>query len=132
MCQSLNPFAGAVNSTGSLSAQINGISWAATCVPPAENGAKVGYISVAGTDGSRQMLFQVRAGGVRDLLGTVPLTVGTYQIGGPARAYGGDSYVNWANVCSQPPRGPCPVWTAQEGLGAGAVAITNGSFSVTF
>src|SRR4029077_17884461 len=105
-CRGFNPFLGAVNSTGSLTAQIDGISWTATCVPPAANGVTVGYISVAATEGSREMVFQVRAGGLRDLLGAVPLTVGTYQIGGPARIYGGDSYVNWGNVC-QPPQGQC-------------------------
>jgi hypothetical protein len=149
-------------STGSLTAQVDGMAWTASCVPPAQNGVQFGYISVEARDGSRQMFFQVRAGGVRDLLGAVPLTVGTYQIGGPAKVYGGDSYVIWDNVCVQPLQGPCPLWEAREELGTGtvtittltdqsatgtftfglvpvsgtgatgAVAVTNGKFSVTF
>jgi len=124
-------------STGSTTAQIDGISWTAVCVPPAGNGVQFGYIDVSAQDANRHLTFRVHAGGPRDLLGTVPLTVGTYQIGGQPSIYGGDSYALIA-ICSSAASQVCPAWTAQPQLGSGTVTITTltdrsitGTFSFT-
>jgi hypothetical protein len=113
---------GALVSTGSMTAQVDGVAWAAVCVPPAGNAVKFGYLDVSGYDAGKGLAFRVHAGGPTDLPGSVPLTVGTYQLGGPSSAYGNDSYVLWGPQC-KPPVSQCPLWEAQAEFGTGTITI---------
>jgi hypothetical protein len=115
-----------------MSAQINGSPWVATCV---SGGALPGNLAMAGNDAKRGITIEVFTGGPTDRQGSVPLAVGTYQIGGQRSWYGADSYIIWGNVCNA---SGCPEWQAQPQSGTGTVTITTltktsaaGTFSAT-
>jgi hypothetical protein len=97
---------------------------------------KFGYINFGGYDATRLLALEVHAEGPLDLPGSVPLSVATYQIGGPRSSYGANSYVFWGTSCN-PPQGCDARWQAQPEMGTGTVTITTltdtsvtGTFSV--
>jgi hypothetical protein len=90
---------------------------------------------MAGNDAKGGITIEVFTGGPTDPQGSVPLGVGTYQIGGPRSWYGADSYIFWGNGCNT---SECPLWQALPQSGTGTVTITTltktsaaGTFSAT-
>ena len=113
--------ASACVSNGSLSAQIDGIVWSASCVR-AVNNIDLRYIEVLGNslDSTQRMSFLVYA--------TQP---GTYLLGGLEPAPVGMGSSASLNIGCQPRPGPCPSWFVapccgqRDGNGSGTIAITN-------
>ena len=108
-------------SSGSLTAQIDGIAWSASCVIAA-NSIDLRYIEVSGNsvDGTQRMSFRVYA--------TQP---GTYLLGGLEPAPVGMGSSAGMNIGCQPRPGSCPAWVVApccgqpDGNGSGTIAITD-------
>jgi hypothetical protein len=108
-------------SNGSLSAQIDGIAWSASCVRAA-NSVDLRYIEVFGdaADGTQRMSFRVYA--------TQP---GTYLLGGPEPAPVGMGSSASLNVGCQSRLSPCSAWFVApccgqpDGNGSGTIAISD-------
>lgn len=107
-------------SNGSLSAQIDGVVWAAPCVLAVHN-VDFRYIEVFGSsrDDTQRMTFRLYA-----------TEVGTYLLGGPEPAPVGMGSSAGLNIGCQPHPGPCPSWGVApccgqpNGNGSGTIVLT--------
>jgi len=108
-------------SNGSLSAQIDGIAWSASCVRAA-NSIDLRYIEVFGEalGGTERMTFRVYA--------TQP---GTYLLGGPEPTPVGMASSAGLNIGCQSHLHPCSAWFVApccgqpDGNGSGMIVITD-------
>ena len=120
-CDSTPTAPSACASDGSLSAQIDGITWSAPCVRAA-SGIETRYIEVFGNslDSTQRLTFRVYA--------TQP---GTYILGGPEPGpVGMGSSAGLNSGCESFHLGPCPNWFVApccgqpDGNGSGTVVVT--------
>jgi hypothetical protein len=120
-CDSTPTAPSACVSNGSLSAQIDGIAWSASCVAAATS-IDLRYIEILGNtlDSTQRMSFRVYA--------TQP---GTYLLGGPEPAPVGMGSSAGLNIGCMPRPGPCPAWFVApccgqpDGNGSGTVTISD-------
>jgi hypothetical protein len=122
-CESTPTAPSACVSSGSLSAQIDGIAWSAACVRAANN-IDLQYIEVFGNslDSTQRMSMSFR------VYATQP---GTYLLGGLEPAPVGMGSSAALNIGCEARLGPCPAWIVAPccgqpyGNGSGTIAITD-------
>jgi Family of unknown function (DUF6252) len=120
-CDSTPTAPSACLSNGTLSAQIDGIAWSASCVRAA-NSVDLRYIEVFGDalDGTQRMSFRLYA--------TQP---GTYLLGGLESTPVGMGSSAGLNTGCESHLGPCSTWFVApccgqpDGNGRGTIAITD-------